>query len=330
MSQVPASDDFRPAASWAVLRRRAMLLRQVRDFFEHRGFLEVETPLLSADTVVDRHLDPFWVEVGPSSPGEAPQRRWLQTSPEFGMKRLLAAGGTAIYQVCHVFRRHERGPLHNPEFTLIEWYRTGDSMHAGMQLLDDLCQALLGRGPAERLTYAQAFRHAVGLDPLTADEDALRQAASRCGITAPSSLAPEDRDGWLDLLLAERVQPHLGRVRPAILYDYPPSQAALARVRPDPIPVAERFELYVDGIELANGYYELLSPEELRHRIRQNNLWRQRDGKEPLPEQSRLLRAMEAGLPPCTGCALGFDRLVMVAVGASTIDQVLAFPFERA
>lgn len=330
MSQVPASDDFRPAASWAVLRRRATLLRQVRQFFEQRGFLEVETPLLSADTVVDRHLDPFWVEVGPGSPGQPPRRWWLQTSPEFGMKRLLAAGGTAIYQVCHVFRRQERGPLHNPEFTLIEWYRTGDSMHAGMQLLDDLCQALLGRGPAERLTYAEAFRHAVGVDPLTADEDALRQTASRCGITAPSSLAADDRDGWLDLLLAERVQPHLGQVRPAILYDYPPSQAALARVRPGPIPVAERFELYVDGIELANGYHELLSPEELRHRIRQNNLWRQRDGKEPLPEQSRLLQAMEAGLPPCTGCALGFDRLVMVAVGASTIDQVLAFPFERA
>ncbi len=326
MCQAPAFDDFRPTASWEALRRRAMLLRQLRQFFDQRGFLEVDTPLLSADTVVDRHLDPFWVEVAPAGPGQAPRRFWLQTSPEFGMKRLLAAGATAIYQVCHVLRRGERGPLHNPEFTLVEWYRVDQ----GMQLLDDLCQALLGRGPAERLPYAQALRQYAGVDPLVCSADELRGAAEALGIAIPESLAPDDRDGWLDLLVAERVQPHLGRGRPAIVYDYPPSQAALARLRPGPPAVAERFELYVDGIELANGYHELLSAEELRDRIRRNNLWRTRDGKEPLPEESRLLRAMEAGLPPCTGCALGFDRLVMLAVGATRLDQVLAFPFERA
>ncbi len=322
--------DFGPTASWEVLRRRAALLRQVRQFFDERGFLEVETPLLSADTVVDRHLDPFWVDGGPGGPGRAANRYWLQTSPEFGMKRLLAAGAAAIYQICRAFRRQERGPLHNPEFTLVEWYRAGDSLAEGMQLLDDLCQAVLGRGCADRLAYAQAFRQYAGVDPLEADADALRHAAAQWGIAAPGSLAADDRDGWLDLLLAERVQPHLGRSRPVIVYDYPPSQAALAQVRPGPPAVAERFELYVDGLELANGYHELLSAEELRERIRRTNLWRQRDGKEPLPEESRLLRAMEAGLPPCTGCALGFDRLVMVAVGAKTIDEVLAFPFERA
>lgn len=324
------SDDFRPTASWDMLRRRAMLLRQVRAFFDERGFLEVETPLLSADTVVDRHLDPFPVEVEPAGPGQAPRRWWLQTSPEFGMKRLLAAGATAIYQVCHVFRREERGALHNPEFTLVEWYRVGDSIHQGMELLDELCQSLLGRGPAEWLSYIEAFREFTGVDPLAASPAELRHAAEALGVAIPGSLAADDGDGWLDLLMAERVQPNLGRRRPAIVYDYPPSQAALARVRPGPPALAERFELYVDGIELANGYHELLSAEELRERFRRENTWRQRDGKEPLPEQSRLLRAMEAGLPPCTGCALGFDRLVMVATGAARLDQVLAFPFERA
>jgi len=330
MSDASTRGPFGPSASWDVLRKRAALLHAVREFFENRGFLEVETPALSADTVVDRHLDPFCVEVEPADALGSARRYWLQTSPEFGMKRLLAAGATAIYQICHAFRRQERGPLHNPEFTLVEWYRAGDSMQQGMQLLDDLCQALLARGPAEQLSYSQVFRQYVGVDPLAADDAALCQAARRWAIAVPSSLAPDDRDGWLDLLLAERVQPHLGRGRPVIVYDYPPSQAALARVRPGPPPVAERFELYVDGIELANGYHELLSAEELRDRIRRNNLWRQRDGKEPLPEESRLLWAMEAGLPPCTGCALGFDRLVMVATGAATLDQVLAFPFERA
>lgn len=330
MTQPRDCDDFRPTASWETLRRRAMLLRQVREFFDQRGFLEVETPVLSADTVVDRHLDPFPVEAGPASPGQAPQRLWLQTSPELGMKRLLAAGAPAIYQVCHVFRRHERGPLHNPEFTLVEWYRVGDSMDQGMDLLDELCQALLGRGPAERLPYAVAFQKCTGLDPLVSSPEELRSTAEALGVAVPDSLAPDDGDGWLDLLMAERVQPNLGRGRPIIVYDYPPSQAALARVRPGPPRVAERFELYVDGIELANGYHELLAAEELRERFRRNNLWRQRDGKERLPEENRLFRAMEAGLPPCTGCALGFDRLVMVATGAATVDQVLAFPFERA
>lgn len=330
MSHPSPLGPFGPSASWDVLRKRAALLRGVRQFFDQRGFLEVETPALSADTVVDRHLDPFWVEVAPASAAGPAQRYWLQTSPEFGMKRLLAAGATAIYQVCHAFRRAERGPLHNPEFTLVEWYRTGDSLHEGMQLLDELCQALLGRGPAERITYAAAFLQHAGLDPLVADDEQLRRAVQRCGASIPRSLAPDDRDGWLDLLLAEQVQPNLGRGRPAIVYDYPPSQAALARVRPGPPPVAERFELYVEGIELANGYHELLCAEEWRARMRRTNAWRQRDGKEPLPEESRLLQAMEAGLPPCTGCALGFDRLVMVAVGAATLDEVLAFPFERA
>jgi len=330
MSHPAKPADFLPTASWENLRRRAELLRKVRRFFDSREFLEVETPILSADTVVDRHLDPFFVATDGPGACAAPRRFWLQTSPEFGMKRLLVAGAKAIYQVTRAFRQGEQGPLHNPEFTMVEWYRVGDGMPEGMRLLGDLCDGLLGRGPAETAAYGEAFARHVGLDPHTATTATLAARARELGIAAPASLAGEDRDGWLDLLLSERVQPKLGHERPVILYDYPASQAALARVRPGPFPVAERFELYVSGIELANGYCELVDARTLRERNARNNVLRQADGKPGLPEASRLLAAMEAGMPPATGVALGFDRVVMLAAGAADIREVLAFPFDRA
>lgn len=320
--------DFRPAAAWERLRLRATLLHKVRAFFDARGFLEVETPLLSADTVVDVHLEPFAVERGGRDPAN-PQTLWLQTSPEFCMKRLLAAGGTALYQVCKAFRQGERGPRHNPEFTLVEWYRVGDDCAAGMQLLSDLAETLLGRGPAERLSYRDALRAHAGVDPFAADVPELRAAARRLGLTAAEDFSSE-RDAWLELLVAEAVEPHLGRGQPTILWGYPPSQAALACVADGPPPYAERFELYVEGVELANGYHELLDAEQLAERQRSNNAQRQALGRAALPEENRLLAAMRHGLPRCAGCALGFDRLVMLAAGAATIDEVLTFPLERA
>ena len=323
-------DDFRPTASWENLRLRAELLRRVREFFHEQHFLEVETPILSADTVVDRHLDPFPVPVQAAAGPPETRRLWLQTSPEFGMKRLLAAGATAIYQVTRAFRQGEQGPLHNPEFTMVEWYRVGDGMAEGMQLLRELCDSLLGRGPAELLSYGDAFERYAGLDPHSADPQTLAAVTRDLGLVAPASLGPDDRNGWLDLLMVEAVQPNLGRQRPTILYDYPASQAALARVRPGDPPVAERFELYIAGLELANGYHELLDAEELRRRTAENNRLRDADGKPPLPEPARLLAAMEAGLPPATGVALGFDRVVMLAAEASDLREVIAFPFDRA
>jgi lysyl-tRNA synthetase class 2 len=323
--------DFAPTASWPNFRLRAALLRRLRQFFDGRGFLEVETPLLSHDTVVDRHLDPLPVSVfdDPRRPA-AGRTMWLQTSPEFGMKRLLAAGAEAIYQVTRSFRAGERGRLHNLEFTLVEWYRIGDDMQAGMDLLSELAAELLGRGPAETISYRQAFFEHAGLDPLKSDTAALAAAADRHGVSLPSGISPADRDAWLDLLLVERVEPQLGRTRPVILYDYPASQAALARVRAEEPPVAERFELYFRGIELANGYHELTDPTTLRDRAALANRQREADGKYTLPEQNRLLDAMHHGLPPCTGVALGFDRLVMLASGAENLADVMAFPADRA
>jgi lysyl-tRNA synthetase class 2 len=328
--------SFLPTADWPTLRLRADLLRRTRAFFDERGFLEVETPLLSADTVVDRHLDPL----ATSLEGLGPARTlYLQTSPEFAMKRLMAAGGEAIYQITHAFRQGERGPRHNPEFTIVEWYRRGDDYAAGMQLLSDLCEALLAHGPAERTTYREAFLRYVGIDPLTATDEAIADAArSKLPDAAAAfdrSQVPPDRDAWLDLLLTSLVEPHLGQLesgtpRPTILCDYPPSQAALAQLRDDDPPVAERFELYVAGLELANGYHELLDAEALRRRNQENNRLRTADGKPTLPEESRLLEAMRQGLPACTGCALGFDRIVMLAAGKQDIAQVMPFPVERA
>jgi lysyl-tRNA synthetase class 2 len=331
MPRATEYDDFRPTASWENLRLRADLLGRVRAFFAERHFLEVETPILSADTVVDRHLDPFSVALDdPPVPTDPARRLWLQTSPEFCMKRLLAAGGEAIYQITRAFRQGEFGPLHNPEFTMVEWYRVGDGMAEGIGFLSDLCEVLLARGSAKRISYHEAFDRHLALNPHTADTRALAEAAANHGVDVPASLGEDDRDGWLDLLLAERVGPGLGHQRPVIVYDYPASQAALARVRPGDLPLAERFELFVSGIELANGYHELLDADELRRRSAANNALRGADGKNTLPEQSRLLAAMESGLPHCTGVALGFDRLVMLAAGAKSLDEVMAFTFDRA
>jgi elongation factor P--(R)-beta-lysine ligase len=325
---LPTDHDFRPAASWAALRRRAELLKASRAFFDERGYLEVETPLLAHDTVIDRHLDPLPVTLfaDPRFPHTG-EKLWLQTSPEFGMKRLLAAGGPSMYQITRAFRGGEWGPLHNPEFTMLEWYGVGDDYSAAMQLLSDLAERLLERGPAERVTFRETFRKFAGVDPLVDGQAALEDACQARSVALPDAY---DRDLLLDALLTSVVEPQLGRARPTIVCDYPASQAALARIRDDNPPVAERFELYVDGIELVNGYHELLDAAVLRERNRVNNELRRADGKSTSPEESRLLAAMEHGLPACSGCALGFDRLVMVSLGASSLAEVMAFPIDRA
>ncbi|MDZ4817946.1 MAG: elongation factor P--(R)-beta-lysine ligase [Planctomycetota bacterium] len=322
--------DWRPTANIDRLQLRAKVVAQLRRFFDARGFLEVETPLLSADTVIDRHLDPFSTVLAddPRRPVQG-QRLWLQTSPEFAMKRLLAAGATAIYQICKAFRNGDRGRMHNPEFTMVEWYRVGDDMQRGMQLLAELIEEMLPGTTCSRISYQQAFLQYLQIDPHRATVAELQAAAARKYVTVPADFGT-DRDNWLNLLLAECVEPHLGTEGPVLLFDYPASQAALAVVRHDDPPVAERFELYLYGIELANGYHELLDPTALRKRNQAANTQRMADGKPALPEESRLLEAMQHGLPPCAGVALGLDRLVMLIAGEKSLDEVIAFPIDRA
>ncbi len=324
------TSDYLPIASNELLEARGSLLARVRDFFARRQFIEVESPILSADIVVDRHLDPLTTTLygDPRAPERGPTM-YLQTSAEFGMKRLLAAGMTGIYQITRAFRAGEVGPLHNPEFTMVEWYRVGDVYASGRQLLADFFEHFYQSGVARERTYADAFLEQVGVDPHRASIEELSGAAKAHNVVAPDSLG-EDRDAWLELLFTELVQPKLGRPGATIIYDYPATQAALAKVREGDPPVAERFEMFYQGVELANGYHELTDPAALRARNQAQNTARLRDGKQALPEESRLLAAMDAGLPAGCGVALGFDRAVMLAAGVKCIQDVMAFPVERA
>jgi lysyl-tRNA synthetase class 2 len=328
--------DWQPTATWETLRRRAELLRSLRAFFDERGFLEVETPLLSGEVLVERHLDPFSTVLfrDPREPARG-RRMWLQTSPEAAMKRLMAAGGEAIYQVTRSFRGAEQGQRHNPEFTIVEWYRRGDTMSDGMSQLSELCETLLGRGECERMTYGDAFRRFAGVDPFTSDTNELAAITAARGLSLSADIKAHHRDELLNAILAELVEPQLGQGRPTILYHYPASQAAVAKTAIGQPPddghcVAERFELYVDGLELANGYHELTDADELGRRMGEANDLRRADDKPTLPPAQRLLAAMDAEMPACTGVALGFDRLVMAATGAKSIDAVQAFGIERA
>ncbi len=313
--------NWEPSASIGALRRRAELLRRIRAFFEARGLLEVETPMLSAAGTVDRHVDSLPVA----------GHGWLHTSPEFAMKRLLAAGSGPIWQICRVFRAGERGRRHNPEFTMLEWYRPGWDHHALIDELDALMQACGAPPLAARRSYAQAFAEAGLPDPHRADTAALAAAARSRLASAPEGLdqGAEGRDAWLDLLFEAVVMPSLG-TQPVVLYDFPASQAALARIRDGDPPVAERFELIWDGLELANGFHELTDAAEQRRRFESDRRWRLRRGRDTPPLDERLLAALAHGMPAGAGVALGVDRLLMRLLGAMSIDEVLAFPADRA
>jgi len=327
-------DDWRPSASRARLAERAALLARTREFFAARGVLEVDTPLVVNAPVTDVHIHCASVQLA-TAPGAAPQpavapRLFLHSSPEYAMKRLLAAGSGDIYQVCHVVRGRESGRLHNPEFTLVEWYRLGFSLEALMDEVEALVRELLGRVSAqrssERISYRDAFARELGLDPFSAPEAALAQAAQPLGFAG----AGADRDVWLELLMGSRVGPRLGREALTFVHGYPATQAALARLDPREPRAARRFELYCDGIELANGFHELAAPNEQRARFERDNAQRRRLGLPVFPPDERLLAALACGFPDCAGVALGFDRTLMLATRATHIDEVVAFPTARA
>ncbi len=321
-----AAADWRPTASLAALRRRADMLAHVREFFAARGVLEVETPVLSAAGATDPQIESLVTRIaGVHAPF------FLCTSPEFHMKRLLAAGSGDIYQLSRVFRDAERGRWHNPEFTLLEWYRLGFDDAALMTEVEELIARLLAPQrrlrPAERLTYAQALLRHAGVDAHTASDRDLELAAARHGIACRAGL---ERDARLDLLMALAAGPQLGRERPCFVCDYPASQASLARLKPGLPPVAARFELYLDGIEIANGFHELANPDEQRGRFARDLAIRRERGQIEPPADERLLAALAAGLPDCAGVALGFDRLVAITLGATALAPAMAFPVDNA
>ncbi|HLD13168.1 MAG TPA: EF-P lysine aminoacylase EpmA [Burkholderiales bacterium] len=321
---------WRPSAALDVLKLRARMRERLRAFFSARGVLEVDTPALSTAATTDLHLQSFSCR----SVGLGTQTLYLHTSPEFPMKRLLAAGSGSIYQICNVFRDGEAGRLHNPEFTMLEWYRVGFDYH---QLMDEtaalIVDALAGSRTLEapeKLTYAHAFERHCGINPHTANSAVLAAIVKSKAIPVHTAPEREEVDTLRDLLLTHVVEPQLGRGRVTLLYDYPASQAALARIRPDTPPVAERFEAYLDGIELANGFHELLDAGEQRARFARDLAKRKQQGLPAVPMDERLLAALEHGLPECSGVALGFDRLVMLAAGAHSLAAVLPFSVDRA
>lgn len=324
------SADWRPTAGRAALVLRARLYATIRAFFAERGVLEVETPLLSRAGNTDPNIASFRTAfTGPAAAG--PAERWLRTSPEYPLKRLLAAGIGDCYELGRVFRDGESGRRHNPEFTLLEWYRVGWDHRRLMQETAALVQAalsLVGDAPSvETLDYRTLFRRHAGVDPFFDSESTLRAALAGAAAVDADGL---DRDNWLHLLLTHRIEPRLPRDRLTVVHDFPASQAALARIRPGDPPVAERFELYVGAVELANGYHELADAAEQRRRFEADCARRRLRGEPEPAIDDALLAALDHGLPDCAGVALGVDRLLMAMGAGERIADVIAFPFARA
>jgi len=320
--------SWQPSAPVANLLKRAAILAEIRRFFADRGVLEVETPAMSQATVTDIHLVPFETRfVGPGAADGMPL--YLMTSPEYHMKRLLAAGSGPIYQMGRSFRNEEAGRHHNPEFTMLEWYRPRYDMYRLMNEVDDLLQQVLDCDTAETLSYQQAFTRHLNVDPLSADKAELREAAAKLDLSNIAD-TEEDRDTLLQLLFTMGVEPHIGRDKPTFVYHFPATQASLAEISTEDHRVAERFEVYYKGIELANGFRELTDSREQRQRFEQDNRKRAARGLPQHPVDNNLLDALEHGMPECSGVALGVDRLIMIALGAASLSDVLAFPVSRA
>ncbi|PRY66198.1 lysyl-tRNA synthetase class 2 [Vreelandella songnenensis] len=318
--------DWRPSADMATLRERARLLASVRAFFAVRDVLEVETPVLGQGGSTDVHL----VSLATQARTDKGQRRlWLQTSPEFHMKRLLAAGSGPIFQLARSFRDGEVGSRHNIEFTMLEWYRPGFTLADLIEETTALVAALMPSAarPVVTYRYRELFHAHLSIDPFTFSLEKLRGLAAERGQMLAGALANESRETCLDLLMSMVIEPSLGRGELSVVMDYPASQAALARRHQDSDGewVASRFELYLDGVELANGYHELTDASEQRARFKEDNAERRRLGLPEVDIDERLLAALEHGMPEGSGVALGIDRLIQRALNKPRLEDVLAF-----
>lgn len=319
--------SWQPNAPLANLKQRAALLKRIRRFFEDKGVMEVDTPAMSQATVTDIHLHTFTTTfVGPGA--AQGQKLFLQTSPEFHMKRLLCAGSGAIYQICKSFRNEESGRFHNPEFTMLEWYQPDYEQLDLVAEVDELLRLVLNTQASEVLSYQQVFIKHVGLDPLSVSVPDLRAFALSRDLG--DFVATEQcRDTLLQLIFCFVIEPNIGVERPIAIINFPASQAALARIdRQDPR-IASRFEFYYQGIELANGFHELSNAQEQLQRFESDNKARLKLGKETQSIDFKLISALESGLPDCAGVALGIDRLLMLATKSSHINQVISFDIEN-
>lgn len=322
--------SWRPGASLDVLRARAALLRTLRNFLQNAGILEVDTPVLSPTAGPDPALDPIPADCRAAG-NAGSQVCYLQTSPELAMKRLLAVGSGPIFQITKAFRDGEVGRRHNPEFSLLEWYRPAFDQH---RLMDEVA-ALVRHGlglpdlAEERLSYRALFHRHLRVDPIDTSVAELRALAIQ-RVIGVEGLTIKDRDSWLEILLTHHIEPQLGRGRLTFIYDYPHTQAALARLDPIDAAIANRFELYFEGMELANGFQELGDPAEQERRFLTANRRREDMGKAAVPVDQKFLAALRHGLPEVSGVAVGVDRLLMLRLGVEDIDRVLSFSWSRA
>jgi lysyl-tRNA synthetase class 2 len=321
-----AAYGWQPACSLDVLQLRAQMLSQLRVFFAQRNVLEVETPALYPFTNPDPMIEGFEVlETQHSS-----DSLYLQTSPEFAMKRLLAAGSGAIYQICRAYRQSESGRYHNPEFTILEWYRPGYTLHQLMAEVEDLLVQVLPESCLQHqvvyVTYQAVFSKAVGIDPLSASINDFVIAAEILGYPEAQMICADNQSEWLDFMFSHVVQPNLPRQCIVFVYNYPACQSALARLHPQQPEVAERVEVFIDGVELGNGFQELTDSEEQRQRFIRQQMERKEHGITVPSLDKYFLAALDAGIPETAGIAIGIDRLLMLACGADDISQVLAFP----
>jgi len=318
--------NWRPTATLAALERRARMLRLARDFFAGRSILEVETPALTRYGVSDPHIASLETQLA----ARGARTHFLHTSPEYAMKRLLAAGAPDIFQISKVFRDHEIGSAHQPEFTMVEWYRLGATLD---DMIDETCTFItevceLTGVPVDTCRYRDIFIAACHIDPLETDADRLADCAERMINSMTADLRRQigsDPNAWQNLLMSHVVVPGLAPERLSVIHHYPADQAALARLDPSEPELAERFEIFLGGIELANGYRELTDAAEQRRRFNTDMEKRRAAGLTIMEPDQALLAALESGLPDCSGVAIGFDRLVMSACGLKHIDQAVSF-----
>ena len=322
------SELWKATASVENLRARAEFFARIRRFFIERDVMEVETPLMTSAAVSDPYIDTIECRYHPL-PGQQEQPRYLQSSPEYAMKRLLASGSGAIYQICKAFRNGEYGKRHNPEFSMLEWYRPGFDHHRLMDEVEALVTPLLGLTACQRINYGDLFKQYLNIDPYTATAIELATVARQY---IDLEMEDDNRDNWLNLLMSHVIEPQLADQGGVFIYDYPASQAALSRVMTNSAgqSVACRFELFVAGIELANGYFELTDAAEQARRFEKDIAQRKSEGLPIRPTDNLLVEALENGIPECAGVAMGLDRLVMLALGTEQISDVIALPFERA
>jgi len=313
------SKHWQPTASMQAIKEKARILQSIRAFFAQRNVLEVDTPIISSAASTDPQLESFSTQFNKKV-------YYLHTSPEFHMKRLLAAGSGDIYQLAKVFRDDENGRNHNPEFTLLEWYRSGFNHHQLMDEVEELLHELMGLSKKnyQRVSYQQVFIDQLKIDPLDADVETLKQCAKKFNIETPSGMKA-DRDMWLDWLMVEKIAPSFLKDGFTFLYDYPASQASLARLDENDTRKANRFELFFGELELANGFYELTDADEQAQRFESDNVVRRQRGQKLMPVDDCLLDALKSGLPGCSGVAIGIDRIMMLVVGANHINEVISF-----